>query len=96
LWHPKNIETAILFNLLIKVWHTRNSLFDVISIGKFLLCVNQKMITRFGLAACPDRELGQATADDLTFWVYDRKFRTGNQKGGYCFRKQLDRRHYKF
>jgi len=42
------------------------------------------------------RELGQATAADLTFWVYGRKLRTGNWKGGYCFRKQLDRRNYKF
>lgn len=37
------------------IWHTKNSLFDRVSIGKFLLCVNQKMITRYGLA-----ELGQA------------------------------------
>jgi hypothetical protein len=38
----------------------RNSLFNGASIGKSLLYVNQKMITRCGLAACPARELGQA------------------------------------
>ena len=27
----------------------KNSLFDGVSIGKFLLCVNQKMITRCGV-----------------------------------------------
>jgi hypothetical protein len=49
-------------------------------IEKFLLCVNQKMITRCGLAACPARELGQATAADVAFWVYGRKLSNGNQK----------------
>lgn len=39
-------------------WHTRNSLSNVISIGKSFLCVNQKMITR-----C-------ATTLDITSWSF--------------------------
>jgi len=39
---------------------TKSSLFDGLNIGKFLPCVNQKMITRCGLAEFPGRADAQA------------------------------------